>query len=381
MIRVSWQMTKALLLSLLRDRRALIITLLMPLLTTTVLSFALGADFSSNAVPQFTLAVYNQDSQPAGDALVRVFRTLPALVKVTSVETATAARAAVTQGRASVEVEIPADFTRRLEASHRVTLTVGASPDDSVQSSIIASMIQQFGAQADNIQLATQEGLDTHSSPMTLPVVQITTHPSGLRPISAGAYYAIGMMVLFLLQTALARSNVILSDRQGDMFKRLCASPGNKARLTVGYLVSIATILFAQGTLNLLCDHYLLGVGFGPLSQTALILGGYAVSLSGIAVMLGSLVNDAGALNGLTGIGGNIAAILGGSMMPIYLFPPIMRDIAHVLPNGQALTALLASVAGTTLSGLSTAFAYLLIAAVVTGLIGRWRQWRPTTPS
>ncbi|MCY0902195.1 MAG: ABC transporter permease, partial [Firmicutes bacterium] len=366
---------------LLRDRRALIITLLMPLVTTAVLSFALGADFSNNTIPQFTLAVYNQDSQPAGKALVHVFETLPSLVKVTSFASASAARSAVTRGHASVELEIPSNFTGRLEANHHVAVTIGATPDDNVQSSIIASIIEQFGAQAGNLHFAAQEGMRVQKFPLALPVVQITTQPSGLHPISAGAYYAIGMMVLFLLQTALARSNVILSDRQGDMFKRLCASPGSKARLTVGYLVSIAITLFAQGTLNLICDHYVLGVGFGPLTQTALILGGYAVSLSGIAVMLGSLVNDVGALNGLTGIGGNMAAILGGSMMPIYFFPPLMQDIAHVLPNGQALTALLASIAGTNLSGLYTAFAYLLVAAVVTGLIGRWRQWRPTTPS
>ncbi|MHB1685031.1 MAG: ABC transporter permease [Bacilli bacterium] len=376
MMRVSYQMTKALLLSLLRDRKALIILLAMPLVTTALLSFALGSLFQGKAIPPFTVAVYNSDTGVQGTALVRALAGTSSQMKVRLLANAAQAHAEIVDGGAAVLVQIPKDFSQMVAQGKTAPVLVETSLNGAAQSTIVNSVIEQYGVIAGEHLYAARHSVQGKIATQ-LPNVQATVLSTGVHAMTSGSYYAVGMMVLFLLNTALGRSYSILYDRKSSMFQRLTAAPVKKGVLTIGYLTANFIALCLQGAVNLICDRYVLGIFLGPWLQTLLLLAVYAAALSGIAVMVGSWIDHEGVLNGVSGIVGNLAAILGGSMLPIYEFPKVMQDIARILPNGEALNGFLNSISGIALSGLAVSLAYLLGIAVVTGVLARMRQWRP----
>ncbi|KPV43368.1 ABC transporter permease [Alicyclobacillus ferrooxydans] len=212
----------------------------------------------------------------------------------------------------------------------------------------------------------------------TSPAVTFINSMSNLRPVTAGSYYAIGMMVMFLLSNAISRATSMVQERRGDRYKRLLAAPVGHVTLAIGQWLATFLIMLVQGAILLLCSRFILQIQLGPVGQTALVLAGYAASVAGISTLLGSTIRSVQVVNGLASIGANIAAVLGGSIFPIYGFPQMMQWIAQVLPNGQALTRLVDSVMGVSTAELWIPVFYLVFVGIFLGTLGGIRYGAPS---
>lgn len=66
----------------------------------------------------------------------------------------------------------------------------------------------------------------------------------------------------------------------------------------------------------------------------------YAICVSGLSMLIAAFIREEKTADVMGGIGIQILAILGGSMLPIYVFPDTLQTIANVAPNKWALTSL-----------------------------------------
>lgn len=85
-------------------------------------------------------------------------------------------------------------------------------------------------------------------------------------------------------------------------------------------------------------------------------------------MVMGSVLRtavQAGAMGVFLGL---VFAALGGSMVPLEVFPPVMARIAHLIPHAWAIDALTASIAdGAGPAGVATEL--LVLAAYAAGLL------------
>nr|MBR9646626.1 ABC transporter permease [Streptococcus sp. 11-4097] len=73
----------------------------------------------------------------------------------------------------------------------------------------------------------------------------------------------------------------------------------------------------------------------------------YAICVSGLSMLIAAFIREEKMADVMGGIGIQILAILGGSMLPIYVFPDTLQTIANVAPNKWALTSFLNIMSGT----------------------------------
>lgn len=376
MVRIAWQMTRLNLLRIWRDKRALFLLFGMPLVLTSILSFALGSVFGGNAIPKFTVAVYNADHGPLGIRLADFLAGQKKQLDVIQTGSLNAARELSANGRAAVVVAIPADYSSEFQSGRQTSVNVEASENHLTDLSIVRAMINTYGERIGDMKYIA--GQAKPGSALSAPArVRFLGVMVGLHPVTAGSYYAIGMMVLFLLSHAITRSSSMIRERDSDCYRRIVASPSSRYAIAFGHWLANFLVLFVQGVILLTCAKYLLSLRLGPVPQIALLLSAYCASLAGIAVLIGSWATNLQIVDVLGGIGANIAVVLGGSIFPVYNFPRVMQWVAHALPNRLAVTTLVDSVSGIATADLAVPVVYLVGMGVLFGWIASLRYGRP----
>jgi ABC-2 type transport system permease protein len=89
----------------------------------------------------------------------------------------------------------------------------------------------------------------------------------------------------------------------------------------------------------MVASSLLFGVTWGSLPLSLLVVVLFSLVAAGAAILLGSLMGNEGAAGGL-GVGlGLVLAALGGSMLPLELFPDALRRVADLTPHAWAYDA------------------------------------------
>jgi ABC-2 type transport system permease protein len=378
MMTIVWHIIRANFLQLARDRRALIVMILMPLGLTTILSFALGNLFGGQIVPPFRVSVFNADDGPVSHSLIQLLKQSGPTVQVVVRQREQDVRDDVANGDSAVGVTVPNTFTADVHQGHTVKVDVFGPMNHGTQMQIVKSIVDSFGQKLVLAKFGVTSSLLPAASSTASPAVLLEIKPTGSKPLTAGSYYAIGMMVMFLLNTAANRANALCEERNSDTYKRMQASPASRLALAFGYWLSYFAVLFVQGILLLFCSRFLLGISLGPWTQMVLVVAAYALALAGLTLALGSFIKNPHAMDSVGGLGSQIVAVLGGSIFPLYNFPDILQAIGRFLPNGQAVTALDQTVTGTPLMSLVGPIIYLVLFGVGLGLVAATRFARPS---
>jgi ABC-2 type transport system permease protein len=94
-----------------------------------------------------------------------------------------------------------------------------------------------------------------------------------------------------------------------------------------------------EGLLIFVVTLLLFDVDWGdPVAGVAIIVL-FALVGTGAAMLMGSALHNAEQASGIGVFIGLGFAALGGSMVPLEIFPPVMRTIAHATPHAWAIDA------------------------------------------
>ena len=92
-------------------------------------------------------------------------------------------------------------------------------------------------------------------------------------------------------------------------------------------------IALFQGAYIMLASRLLFGVSWGNVWLSLLVVLVFSLVAAGAAILLGTLLGNEGAASG-AGVGvGLVLAALGGSMLPLELFPDTIRAFADLTPR------------------------------------------------
>lgn len=146
-------------------------------------------------------------------------------------------------------------------------------------------------------------------------------------------------LVLFMFLTSLAAAADLILTRKLGVARRMLSTPTSTGVIVGGEVAGRFGVALVQGVYIMVGTLLLFGVNWGdPLGAMAVLVV-FALVGSGAAMLSGSLFRNeqqAGGIGVLLGLG---LAAVGGSMVPIELFPPAMKTVAQFTPHYWAVDA------------------------------------------
>ncbi len=150
-------------------------------------------------------------------------------------------------------------------------------------------------------------------------------------------------LLLFVFLNSLTGAIGLIETRRLGVSRRMLSTPTPTRTILIGEALGRLSIALVQGLIIIVGSALIFGVDWGDPAGAALVFVVFALVGAGAGMLLGSVLNNdqqAAPVALLLGLG---LAALGGSMIPLEIFPDNMRTIAHVTPHAwgnEAFTAL-----------------------------------------
>ncbi|HEU5471402.1 MAG TPA: ABC transporter permease [Actinophytocola sp.] len=330
----------------LRDRSAIVLGFVAPVVIATLMSFAFGGGDSYH----LDAAVVDNDHGELAAAFTQVLRDpeLSDLVTVRTVPSEADARSQVDSGEVGAAFVIPAGFTAAARGGTAAPVTVLGRVDEPVAQQVGQAIADGFAAQLDAVRLSVATALSSGATPDGLPALaaeaaarrlpeQVAAVPAGTRQLRSISYFGPAMGIFFALFAVSFTARGYFLERQTGTLDRIRAAPlrpavvlAGKSLATLGYALASLTTMALVTTLAF--DAY-----WGPPLAAAALLVAMALAMVGLTALVISLSRTERQAEGIAAMLTFGLVLLGGNFVYVSMAPPLLRTLALLTPNGWAL--------------------------------------------
>jgi len=364
---------------LFKDRGALLLLFLLPLVFIVVFSGALAAIGAVEPEDsRILLAVVDLDRAEAAQNLMDDLEAAGG-VRVELYGEQDAATQ-LDEGGLKRVLTIPSGFSAHLEDGQQVTLRLSNHPDANSQESqaiwliiegvardmaleshIFASLQQMGEMQADapegaqvfSIERSIAQARSQFESAEEQPLIDIVqrlpnTSAEESEEMPEGIQLAVsGFTVLFIFLLAQTTARSIYDEKKAGSFRRLMAAPMSKASLLSGKMLpNFLTALFQAAVIFAFALIGMRLLGLTPLSLgdnpwlVALIVVVIAICSVCLGILIAALARTESQIGGLSGLLLWGMAILGGSFIPLFILEQFLGPLPKVVPHYWGNSAL-----------------------------------------
>lgn len=374
----------------LRDRSAIVLAFVAPLILAFIISSALGQD---EGIFRATFTVVDGDKSEISKSFVEGIRSVPALKNLQLKEVGNRDEAVelMDKTQAGAAFLIPAGFAESITTGQTAKLTVLRSPNFPVGGQVAQALADAFAAEVNagglTIQTAVDSGLVSKpGGPDLNTVIQkavegripvsLVDGQIGVNEVSSADYFAPGMTIFFLFFTVQFGALGILAERRDGTLPRLLAAPIKSSTVIIGKQLASFVLGLVSMLTMMVVTSLLLDANWGdPVAAVALAVAitFAAMGVTGLAISLARTQEQAAGFGSITAMG---LALLGGNFIQITDAPWIIRKLSLLTPNGWALRSFfdLAAEGGgiaTILPGLGAILAFALVTGALALVIGR----------
>lgn len=366
---------------MLRERSNLFFVFILPI----AIILLIGVEFGGGFVP--VVGVVSPEEQGLA-GLIRDALGETAGIDTSDFESDEELVSAVERGRVQVGVFVPADLEAALQRGEQVEIGFVVRPDGfgPQLQSVIASAVSHVMAPVGAAQFAMAEtdrefatALDqARALAPAIPEVEVETTTMGeaIFPPSMGRFDlgAPQQLVLFTFLTALTGSAALILSRRLGVSSRMLSTPTTVNTIVAGESAGRLAVAFLQGIYIMALSWVIFRVDWGEPLGALLILLVFSAVGGGAGMLMGSVFSNDQQAGGIAVVIGLGMAALGGAMLPLELFSPTLRTVAHITPHAWALDgfAELVRRGGNTFDILPE-LAVLVIYAVVLFALAAWR--------
>ncbi|AWC27217.1 ABC transporter permease [Bacillus cytotoxicus] len=378
------------------DRRGVMMMLLMPLLLTAILGSALSNIFDNGGLPKTVIGYYQEGPDEFGEMLrkdILQSKEIEKDIKVEMVTSQSELEELLKKQKIDVGVIIPSGWSEQIEEGTLKEAKLMTNPAKDIQAKIAESIIRSFTEQAQTIAVSTQVVITELAKWQPKNIEQIAKEVStnlqtvatsdrdevekgtiGKKTVTAMQYYAAAMVVMFLLFNITVGAKSIITERRTETLARLFSTPTSSFSILLGKFFGTLLFSLIQFGVFVLATHYVFHVNWGEnIFQMITVGTSYAICVSGLSMLIAAWIHEEKTADLMGGIGVQLLALLGGSMLPLYAFPDSLQTIAHIAPNKWALTSFLNIMSGTSWSTLLPVILSLASAGFVSVIIGTVR--------
>ena len=332
-----------------RDKTGAFFVFVFPLL----IILAIGATFGSGFTP--VVGVVSDGSGDLGRDLRQRLEATEG-IDVSGYADEEALRTAVERGLVEGGMVIPAGYDERVREGETVLITALTRPTGSTQE-LQATLSAIGDAQSVEIRaarFAVAEGVVTdfdeglaraEAVAVAQRPVEVTTRTAGNGVVGTFDTGAAQELILFMFLTSLSASSMLIETRRFGVSTRMLSSPTPVRTILAGEALGRYAIALVQGLLIVVGTLVLFRVDWGNPATTGLVVLLFALAATGAAMVMGSVLSNASQAGAMGVFLGLVLAALGGCMVPLEIFPPLMYRIAHLFPHAWAIEALNDSIA------------------------------------
>ena len=160
-----------------------------------------------------------------------------------------------------------------------------------------------------------------------------TANPNGF------AVGAQSQVILFMFLTSMTGAVALISTRTLGIARREFSTPTSAGTIVSGEALGRFAFALFQGAFIVVASAILFGVDWIDPLATAAIVVSFALVAAGAAMLVATVVSNEHQLSAIGPALGMLLALLGGAMVPIEVFPPLMRTVSHVTPHAWAIDA------------------------------------------
>lgn len=378
-----WLALKDLLITV-RDKKALLTLILMPLLLIAILGSAFGDMLKEGGdvkVEKFTLGIVNLDDGQFGKILSETIfkQELADKIKVEFYQEQ-ALNKRIKDHKLDVGIIIGEDFSTSLMSGDETKVQLLSVPDPGIKGIIVTSVIEQFAQSipiesmaVQSVQAGTGQELSS-IQPINQTLLHETTVNAKTKPVTSFQYYAAGMGVMFLLMTVVQGAATMILEKEQEVYKRLLLSNLTYTHYLFGKMLGLLLICLAQAYIIIIGTKLLFGVEWGASVLGVIIMTfAFVVNACGLGMVAVSFIKSEKSFNVAGMLGTQIFAALGGSMAPLYIFPDWAVTASKFLPNGLALQTYLDLMSGATFTDVIPEIVTSILSGLLFICIGLFR--------
>ncbi|KUP08736.1 hypothetical protein Q75_02275 [Bacillus coahuilensis p1.1.43] len=380
------------------DRRGFLLMFAMPLLLTAILGMALSDSMNGEvSLPTTRVGVVLEgEDELAGEFRDNVLRSagFNEVIEVTEVKSKHQMREDIQEENLDVGLIFPVGWSEKLTSGELLPTEMYLDPTKELQGHIVETLLSSFQSRALAVSqtssvivqdLRDSRAVSTGDIDFSTVINQtieelesvaastksyVTLSTAGNQSITSMQYYAAGMGVMFLLFSSMVGGKSIASERSSHTLGRLMSSPTRKASIMGGKFLGTFFYSIVQFTVFILFTALVLGVHWGSnYWQVAIVAIVYSFTVSGLSLLLASLFQDEKTIDVVATISIQILAIIGGSMLPLAIFPEIIQQASNFTPNKWALSGFLDIMSGTTWTNLLMSLSILTAVGIVSIVI------------
>lgn len=329
-----------------RDRTALFFMLVLPVAIIVII----GATFGG--VQRLDIGVVQQDHGLVASAVVTKLRSADG-ARVHSYKSLGALREAVRRNAIMAGIVLVPGLDQQAAGTGELGIPFVTNPASAASfpaRSIVDDALSRVGGRIAAARLAATTTATPFPDALRVasgiaartPGIVVATQDVGsgrVRTLSRFSLTAPQNLVLFVFISASATGAALVRMRRSGVLRRALASPVSAAMVTCGVGLGWLAMALLQSLIIILVGAVVFGVDWGdPIAATALV-GVYALVGSGAGLLTGALGRDEDRVSAVAPVLGIVLGALGGCMIPLEVFPPSMRSIAHVIPQFWANTA------------------------------------------
>ncbi len=338
----------------LRDRNAVILMSLLPMVIISVAGLALGGDFEQNI--RIDVLVVDLDNGEISKGFIEFLEEID-ILDVDMESNEFAARERVEKQEYSILIIIPGDFTESVMTGKDSELLIITDPTQKDQNTVVEKFVEGYARRVSTYAVAVKtaaaygvpvydeeqvlEIVDVASQFAEPPPVDITTETTSTArgEITSFTQYVPGFAVMFVLfTTVIAGSVSLLKEQESGTLRRLVTAPISKAEIIGGKIASTFFKGFVQLTVLILFGHAVFDLNLGSdMVALVVLIAAIVLASTGLGLLVAVLVTTKDQADSVSTMLTLIMSAIGGSWWPLFIEPQFMQDIAHLTITAWAM--------------------------------------------
>lgn len=359
------------------------------ILFPTVMILILGTVFgnSNSKLPSFDVAFYSDDSSlPSDNGSISLGVTLEdkvlkskdveSMINLKEMTSYDEGNSLVNEGKVSVFVYIPKDFTRALVNDTTSNITIIGNKNTTIDKTIIKDILDGFVLDTKTVFIEEKEAMQqlSLSTPLSKDVIEKIMNHIGSQetnstiiskiqtdthadPIDAMQYYSIAMIVMFSIITGFTLIHGIVDEKLNNTLFRIKSTPTLNIQYALGKLIGIIFAVVLQMILVIIITSLVFSMKWGNVFEILLITVVYAFSIGTMIFLCGLIAKDQSSVSSMSAPIGYGFSFLGGSFISKDALPDSLKFVQQIIPNGKAINSYLAICQG---KGIGTIYMDLL---------------------
>lgn len=310
------------LIQMIRDKRTLMIILIMPLIQMIMFGYVFGTD-----IKHTPMVIWDASNSEESRSLVQSFTSTDKLAVKYYARDYDEITQRIESGQAAVALVIPPDYATKLARHEIATVQVftdGSQPTTGLQAmTTVTAIVQAYGAQL--MSPASAAGL----MPISLQS-RIWYNPT----LQNSLFYIPGLIGLILGSILIIlTASAIVREREHGTIEQLNVSPLRRGELIVGKLVPYIFIAYSQVALILFTAVYVLGMPIrGSVTLLLLLTAPFLMYSLGIGLIVSSVSTNQMQANQIASLIMLPSVMLSGFMFPVESMPVMMQGLSALFP-------------------------------------------------